>query len=328
MTEQTTSPSWREALSLERRMDRAWDRAAQRTHDRLVADPTSFSRPPAAAAAVLFALAVITGFAATEGAALWLAITHDLWWRWPLVIITLVVAWVLADPRGRRLREGVISLSEDEYPGLHEFVRELAAAMQAPPPRTILADLTFNAAVASWGTGRRGLIIGLPAWAVWQPGERIAVLGHELGHLRGRDTGRGRVLGLSLGMLGRAHYLLKPAYATSSDVGGGLLEFATYLLQEILAAPFALLHFVQFELLCAVSQHQEYAADRRAIALTGPMPLQTALARIDDGLVTELDAAVRRGEDPFAWLQSRPAMSAAELASRRRYLEAHPTWYY
>ncbi|MER6630223.1 M48 family metallopeptidase [Streptomyces sp. NPDC000987] len=62
----------------------------------------------------------------------------------------------------------------------------------------ITLDPRVNASVTACGPRRRALCLGMGLWAVLTPQQKVALLGHELGHFAGGDTRHGAVVGSAL----------------------------------------------------------------------------------------------------------------------------------
>lgn len=112
---------------------------------------------------------------------------------WPLYILALFgfgLVWVLRPRVGSR--PGAGWLTRAKAPRLFAVLDRVGEATGAPVPKFVSFDARFNA-----GTGRRGLrhepvlIIGAPLWQILDGGERLALLGHELGHQVNGDTTQG-----------------------------------------------------------------------------------------------------------------------------------------
>ncbi|WP_328822533.1 M48 family metalloprotease [Micromonospora rubida] len=84
-------------------------------------------------------------------------------------------------------------------------------------------DGALNAYATAVGPRRRRVLcLGLPLWGSLPAQERVALLGHELGHFVNGDPRRS-LLTPAFTMLGAAADLLRPVRTVS---GGGLLEQA------------------------------------------------------------------------------------------------------
>lgn len=118
------------------------------------------------------------------------------WWGWPLGIFGLSLAlavrpqlWgVLRKPHG--LDESC--LTREKAPALFGLLDRCAAQLKAPVPDYVLVDADFNA--STWDVGLRRkklLILGLPLWSILSGPQRVALLGHEMGHHVNRDVTHG-----------------------------------------------------------------------------------------------------------------------------------------
>ncbi|HEU5428542.1 MAG TPA: M48 family metalloprotease [Actinocrinis sp.] len=118
------------------------------------------------------------------------------WWGWPLGVLGILVAiavrpqlWgVLRKPRDMDQN----CLTRDRAPALFGLLDRCAAQSAAPVPDYVLMDTRFNAATRSIGLRRKKLLtLGVPLWVVLSGPERVALLGHELGHHVNRDVTHG-----------------------------------------------------------------------------------------------------------------------------------------
>ncbi|MFI6339925.1 M48 family metalloprotease [Streptomyces sp. NPDC050535] len=75
----------------------------------------------------------------------------------------------------------------------------------------IAVNGSINAGVTTYGVrGRRLPVLGMSLWEVLTPGERIALLGHELAHYADGDTRNGVVVGTAVRTLSCWHHTLQP----------------------------------------------------------------------------------------------------------------------
>jgi Zn-dependent protease with chaperone function len=249
-----------------------------------------------------------------------------------VVLGWLVVAAV--SPRPGRL-EDVHLLPAHAYPNTHGLVAVVAEAVGTPRPDLIAVSTEFNAGVSRVGWGRRqALVIGLPLWTLLSDDARVALLAHEMGHLRGGDTTVGHLVWTAHGVLCRAATLLVPlpadAYSDFVDYrrasSEAVMNAFGSLVLRILSVPATLL-LLLFERLAAVdSQRREYLSDLRAADVAGTAAVVRLLVTLESvsGLRTLTAAGVRRREDPFAVLESvraRPAPTAEQVAAARRRAE-------
>jgi Zn-dependent protease with chaperone function len=153
---------------------------------------------------------------------------------WPLYILTalgLGMVWVLR-PRIDK-RPGGDWLRREKAPRLFAVLDRIGEATGAPTPKYVKLDASFNAA-----TGRRGvrhepvLILGASLWQVLDGDERLALLGHELGHQVNGDTTQGVLVTTARRSLHEWRVLLYPA--TGGRTMGGAPGLAQLLVPVIL----------------------------------------------------------------------------------------------
>jgi Zn-dependent protease with chaperone function len=116
------------------------------------------------------------------------------WFAWPLGLFGVATALVVRPQVWRVLRKprGLEScLTRADAPKLYALLDRCAAQLGAPVPDYVFIDARFNAGAMRIGLRRKTLLsVGVPLWAVLSGPERIALLGHELGHQVNRDTTR------------------------------------------------------------------------------------------------------------------------------------------
>ena len=110
--------------------------------------------------------------------------------RLPLDVLALLgfgIFWVVRPRLSGRPGAGWIKRAK--APKLFAILDRVGEATGAPAPKYVSLDGAFNA-----GTARRGirhepvLILGVPLWQILDGDERLALLGHELGHQVNGDT--------------------------------------------------------------------------------------------------------------------------------------------
>ncbi|MFJ8578522.1 M48 family metallopeptidase [Micromonospora sp. NPDC093277] len=209
-----------------------------------------------------------------------------------LALIGLAVA---LRPRFGRIDPDLEVLSRDEAPELHALVEEVATAIGAPVPHVIGVDSHINAYATAVGLRRRRVLcLGLPLWGALDGQERVALLGHELGHFVNGDVRRLLVTDPALTMLGNAADLFRPTHGTH---GGGLLELIGEWLGRIVSWLVSRLLFLgHLVLVCTAlrdSQRAEYLADEMSARVAGT----AGATRLLDVLLSHESVAlvVRRG---------------------------------
>lgn len=207
--------------------------------------------------ACIFAFAVL---------GIWLIVVN-----WPNIVggivgaLFLLLAWV-ARPRFDHMPTQIAPMSD--LPSLYELTNRIACTIGAPPVDAIRIDASFNASFAQIGVKRtRVLSLGLPLWTLLTDQERIALLGHELGHCVNGDPNRGLIVGSAINTLASWSELLHPGPAASSAIGILLLPFT--LLMIGVAKGVRLLFYALIHLLWQDSQRAEYLADHLGATVGG-----------------------------------------------------------
>jgi Zn-dependent protease with chaperone function len=181
----------------------------------------------------------------------------------------VVPAW----PKRRRSRgPGPSMLSRADAPELFRLADQVAQAVGTSPVDAIQIGPEFN---ASYFRYRRQPVIrlGMMLWSVLEPQERVALLGHELGHRINGDLRRSAFVGRALRSLARWRLLLEPQpqrrrrSARGINGIGGMVGLAEVLV-PLLLIPFAVLVETFGRLLAALAgrqgQRSEYYADELA----------------------------------------------------------------
>lgn len=161
---------------------------------------------------------------------------------------------------------------------------------------------TANAAFAGLGRTKR-IILGDTLLAGYAQDEILAILAHEVGHYKNRDTLRLMATGSVLALLGFyvAHLCLTGlagllGFAAIYDIGAAPLFVFSLFLFSLVSMPFANMH----------SRRREFAADAYAIATMGsPDALVSAFEKLADQNLSN--------KEPAAWIEfllhSHPSMA-------------------
>ncbi|MFF0010476.1 M48 family metallopeptidase [Streptomyces sp. NPDC005374] len=192
-------------------------------------------------------------------------------------LFLLALAWSLR-PRLNRLSDDNRVLLRDDAPELYALVDEVAAALGTRGVDAVVVDARANAGVTHLGLRGRLLTLGLPLWEVLSPQQRIALLGHELGHFTNGDTRHGMVVGTACRSLGTWHYYLLPVPNPNT------IQVVT----NLACVPFRLLVMAVAALLdlltAQASQRGEYLADAAAARIGST---EGAVGLMDRLLVTD-----------------------------------------
>jgi Zn-dependent protease with chaperone function len=179
-------------------------------------------------------------------------------------LFLLAIAIVLR-PHVVRLPDDVPLLDRSSAPELFAMVDDVASVVGTRGIDRIAIDGHLNASVSFYGLrGRRLLTIGLPLWEILSSQERIALLGHELGHLANGDLRHGTLVWSAASSLRAWSYLFAPR-AYSGSWGLVVVNVITYL-------PWLAIEGVRMlldALTLRATQRGEYLADRFAAMAGG-----------------------------------------------------------
>ncbi|MEU3062640.1 M48 family metallopeptidase [Streptomyces subrutilus] len=169
--------------------------------------------------------------------------------------LMLGLAWVMRPRRMRLPQEGPL-LYRADAPELFALIDEVAGVVGTTGVHVVVVDTEANASVTTYGLrARRVLTIGLGLWEVLSPQERVALLGHELGHFAHGDTRRGVFMSDALRALATWRYVLTPLSS------GGIVDRLVSVLAFLpLTAVIGLLSLLD-HLTLRESQRAEYLAD-------------------------------------------------------------------
>lgn len=137
-----------------------------------------------------------------------------------LLGLLLIAIAVLARPRFGRLRREAWTVDRATAPALFELISSVASAIGAREPHVVLLVPALNAFTTTVGIRRRRLLgLGLPLLAALPAQERVALVGHELGHFVNGDLRRGLLTQPAYEMLGRLANQLRP-HRVLASIGG------------------------------------------------------------------------------------------------------------
>lgn len=193
--------------------------------------------------------------------------------------IVLAFAWTLR-PRlyyPRKYRRRMRVLDRAETPALYGLCDRVAAELRTSAPHRIVVNGAYNASYERIGLRRRVMLtIGLPLWEVLSPAERLALLGHELGHGANGDSRSGMWVGTALTGLGEWYAFFRPSHRRRMRTrrgGGGGLAIIGEMLVMVVFAVFAeltlLLHRTLSRLTALSGRGAEYRADAFGARVAG-----------------------------------------------------------
>ncbi|MEV6367188.1 M48 family metalloprotease [Micromonospora musae] len=281
---------------------------------------------PAGVATAAASLLLVAGVLALAVIGVWLLFAYP----FPNIALVFGVAMialaVALRPRFGRVDPELEVLSKDAAPELHALVEEVAAAVGAPMPHVIGVDGSLNAYATQVGLRRRRVLaLGLPLWGALDGQQRVALLGHELGHFVNGDVRRLVVTQPALTMLGNAADLFRPV---DSNRSGGLLEMIGDALGRMLSWILSRLLFGGHLLLVVTalrdSQRAEYLADEMAARVAGTDGATRLLDVLlqSESVSQTVRQAARNAQGPAAWRAgvARSSTSAAHVLPLLRQL--------
>ncbi len=217
-------------------------------------------------------------------------------------------------------------LPRDRAPSLHRRLDRLVERMDLDRPELYVARMGVPNALAVGGPGRGALVLDRSLFRLLNADELDGIMAHELAHLESHDS-LVRTLAYSAGrtVVALVTLAVLPAVLLLTGIARGWMwirgrPFSRGRLDTVREGigRVLIVVFVGFALLVrAHSRHREFAADDRAVAVTGdPIALARALRRIDRaskprwGLFAPLyreDDEDEDGDNPLAhWLSTHP----------------------
>jgi heat shock protein HtpX len=306
---------------LDRLLHRVAYRMTERQFAALAGGPLARrSMTVARAATLAFSVILLAGVLAIAATGVWL-VFYDFFGLFTVLgVVLLGVAWVLR-PRVGRLEwytESAEVLDRRTAPTLFALVERVAVAVGAPMPEVILLSDEFNAYTTVVGLRRqRVLCLGAVLWAALDEQERVALLGHELGHFVNGDVRRGLLTQVADRTLGNLADLLRP----DADVTawGGFLDLIAALATRVVLGTLSRVILVLHLLLVSISQRDSQRAEYLADELGAKAGGTAAAIRCDEKFLIEkaIDTVVRRealkGNGAAAW-RAAAAVARANLA--------------
>jgi len=177
---------------------------------------------------------------------------------------------------------GAREVSPEEAPQLHSIVDELAYRAGLPKPKVAIVDSPSPNAFATGRDPEHAVVAATTGiLQILNRDELMAVLGHELGHVRNRDILISSIAATIAGAIMMIAHVLQftamfGGFGGRNERGGpNLIE----LLAIIILGPIAAT-LIQM----AISRSREYGADRTGAEIVGdPMALASALAKLEMG---------------------------------------------
>ncbi len=171
-------------------------------------------------------------------------------------------------------------VTQDEYPGLYNMVKELALKADLPMPKVyVVPGETPNAFATGRNPSHAAVAVTEGIMRQLSEQELRGVLGHELAHIRNRDVLIGTVAAAFAGAISMLASMAQWAmiFGHSNDEEGGNPIGA---IAMMIIAPIAAM-VIQM----AISRSREYMADREGARIHGnPRHLAQALKKLQHGV--------------------------------------------
>ncbi|HEY0698444.1 MAG TPA: M48 family metalloprotease [Micromonospora sp.] len=280
----------------------------------------SLDRPrhsPARIVVTVVSALLLAGVVALAATGVRLVLTYPLFSLAPVLGVAMVGLALELRPRFGRLDPNAEVLTRETAPTLFTLVERVAAATGTPVPQLVAVDHQFNAYTTAVGLRRRRVLcLGLPLWGALDPGQRVALLGHELGHFRNGDVRRGLLTQPAFTMLGVTADLVRPVHSLGSSdvaslVGRWLAGAVQWVVSRLLFAAHLALVWVGHR----DSQRAEYLADELAARAAGSADATSLLDTLLSANVVEMVVRreARAEHGPAYW---RTAVAEARTAAR------------
>jgi heat shock protein HtpX len=260
----------------EGRVERLYARAGRLSGDRLQRTVVGSSglrpRPSLALiAATALSLLIIGALAGLLAFGAWAVVASGDLLVAIVGVVVLLFVWVCRPRPGSAPERGVVTRAQ--APTLWGLVDRVAAALRTRPPDLLVVDGEWSASVGTVGWRRTTVLtLGLPLLGCLGPQERVALLGHELGHRVNGDVARSRPVAFAIETLENAAYVLEPEELVPEDPELGIAGWLALPLNLVLLGVSRLVEGLALVLLLIAyrdSQRAEYYADRLAGRLAG-----------------------------------------------------------
>ena len=198
-------------------------------------------------------------------------------------VIALVmngVAYWMSD-RIALMATGAREVTLDEEPELHRLVEEVAALARLPKPRLAVIQSDQPNAFATGRNPHHAVVaVTTGIRRILDERELMAVLGHELGHVRNRDILIGSIAAVIAAAISFIAYMLQWSFFMGGfggrRNGGGVIQIVAMLATIILAPLAAMI------IRMAITRAREYGADETGAHITGtPLALASALEKLE-----------------------------------------------
>ncbi|MBR7834477.1 M48 family metalloprotease [Actinospica durhamensis] len=272
------------------RQQRRLAREAQRSVELFATLQTAKNLRPSSALGVwvkVFSLIVhLVGVLVVAAPVFWLVSGGPAGLAWATIVFACVT-FLAVRPRVPRRLKADYGFGREDAPHLYALLDRCAAQLGCRTPDRVAVGPQFNASTGRAGLAQRSYLrIGAPLWTVLTGPERVALLGHELGHQVNGDSTRSLLALSAHGSLTEWTRLLHPRqdsgerrttrrmmYTRSRFGSAGLAALLTPIVMAVVFLPFFAVAvgcqsaLERLALLCG--QRAEYLADELGARLAG-----------------------------------------------------------
>jgi Zn-dependent protease with chaperone function len=196
-------------------------------------------------------------------------------------VLSIAIGWQLRPRLGKRPSRVV---PRERAPALYGLLDRVGEALHVRRVDGIVLTSDFNASISRVGWERRTYVtLGIPLLACLAPQERVAILGHELGHQGNGDPRRGSFVGTALGTLESWAMLLRPQPGNVVYRSHEVSALASMLANGVLAILSRIVRLIAvllIHLIWRASQRAEYLADELAARVAGSEASVSALRKL------------------------------------------------
>ncbi len=269
---------------------------------------------------IVVAFVVVGGDLALMGFGCYLFIGHSLWTVRILGVLLFLIG-IECRPRMPRLKNEYGVVSDASSPHLRRLLDSVSAELGAPRIASVRVDANYNASCFCAGWRRRPVLtIGLPLWAAIDDDARLALLGHEVGHLVNGDPTTAAYGVWGAGSIARLAEIFSPRRVRLNVPDSEIQpveDLADLLLRILFVAPYLVLSgltTILWRLSMRDQKQAEIYADALGLRLGGTAGLVSVQKALLFSRTTEkaIRAAARASADPAVWR----AAASADLAQR------------
>ena len=219
------------------------------------------------------------------------------------------------------LSMGAHEVTPAQAPELHALIERLCIQANLPKPRVAIAETPMPNAFAIGRSPKSATVCATTGiLELLSPAELEAVMGHELTHVQNRDV---VVMTIASFFASIASFIVQMGFWFGAWGGDDEDNGASWIVVVLVSA---LVYFISFLLIQALSRYREFAADRGSALITGrPSALVSALYKIEGTMqqIPQRDLRAASGElAAFYIFPPKAKQTAATLFSTHPSLEA------